>query len=78
MHFHDLRHSHNTWLIEDGIPEIAQARHLGHRLPGVRGIYGHVTEAMQHRITQALQHRWTTSGSHESTTQDTGDTDLAA
>ncbi len=61
MHFHDLRHSHKTWLIEDDIPEIAQARRLGHRLPGVRGIYSHVTPAMQHRILQALQHRWDTT-----------------
>ncbi len=61
MHFHDLRHSHKTWLIEDNIPEIAQARRLGHRLPGVRGIYSHVTPPMQHRVIQALQHRWTTT-----------------
>jgi integrase len=61
MHFHDLRHSHKTWLIEDAIPEIAQARRLGHRLPGVRGIYSHSTPAMQQRIIQSLQHRWTTS-----------------
>lgn len=33
MHFHDLRHTHRTWLIEDGIPEVVQARRLGHRLP---------------------------------------------
>ena len=58
MHFHDLRHTHKTWLIEDDIPEIAQAKRLGHRLPGVRGIYSHVTPAMQQRITQALQDRW--------------------
>jgi len=58
MHFHDLRHTHKTWLIEDDIPEIAQAKRLGHRLPGVRGIYSHVTEAMQQRITDALQRRW--------------------
>jgi integrase len=38
MHFHDLRHTHKTWLIEDDIPEIAQAKRLGHRLPGVRGV----------------------------------------
>jgi integrase len=58
MHFHDLRHTHKTWLIEDGIPEIAQARRLGHRLGGVRGIYSHVTPAMQQRLTDALQRRW--------------------
>jgi len=58
MHFHDLRHTHKTWLIEDDIPEIAQAKRLGHRLPGVRGIYSHVTPAMQQRITDALQRRW--------------------
>ena len=33
MHFHDTRHTHKTWLIDDDIPEIAQARRLGHRLP---------------------------------------------
>jgi integrase len=58
MHFHDLRHTHKTWLIEDGIPEIAQARRMGHRLGGVRGIYSHVTPAMQQRLTDALQQRW--------------------
>jgi integrase len=58
MHFHDLRHSHKTWLIEDGIPEIAQARRLGHRLPGIRGIYSHLTPAMVAAIVTALQRRW--------------------
>jgi integrase len=61
MHFHDLRHTHKTWLIEDDIPEVAQAKRLGHRLPGVRGIYSHVTPAMTQRIIDALEHRWTTS-----------------
>jgi len=61
MHFHDLRHTHKTWLIEDDIPEIAQAKRLGHHLPGIRGVYSHVTPAMQQRITQALQARWNTN-----------------
>jgi integrase len=71
MHFHDLRHTHKTWLIEDGIPEIAQAKRLGHRLGGVRGIYSHVTEPMQQRIADTLQQRWhaTTTG-HPSTHND--------
>jgi integrase len=64
MHFHDLRHTHKTWLIEDDIPEIAQAHRLGHRLPGIRGIYSHVTPAMQQRITDALQRRWTLHQPH--------------
>ena len=58
MHFHDLRHTHKTWLIEDDIPEVAQAQRLGHRLPGVRGIYSHVTPTMIQRIVDALEHRW--------------------
>ncbi|MGC9668518.1 tyrosine-type recombinase/integrase [Planosporangium sp. 12N6] len=58
MHFHDLRHTHKTWLIEDGIPEIVQARRLGHRLGGVRGIYSHVTPLMRQHLVEALQRRW--------------------
>ena len=77
MHFHDLRHSHKTWLIEDDIPEIAQARRLGHRLPGVRGIYSHVTQAMQQRILQALQHRWNTTNQPQANPGDP-DTEVAA
>ena len=63
MHFHDLRHSHKTWLIEDGVPEAAQAKRLGHRLPGIRGVYSHVTPVMIARITNSLQARWQASHS---------------
>jgi integrase len=65
MHFHDLRHTHKTWLIEDDIPEVAQAKRLGHRLPGVRGIYSHVTPAMVQHIVDALEHRWTSAQSDQ-------------
>ncbi|MFI6123337.1 tyrosine-type recombinase/integrase [Streptomyces sp. NPDC051064] len=30
--FHNLRHTHKTWLIEGNIPDVAQARRLGHTL----------------------------------------------
>jgi hypothetical protein len=43
------------------IPEIAQVRRLGHRLPGVRGVYSHVTPVMIARITNSLQARWQAS-----------------
>jgi integrase len=55
---HDLRHSHKTWMIEDGTPEVAQAERLGHQIPGVRGIYSHVSDAMREQIVTALQARW--------------------
>jgi integrase len=58
LHFHDLRHSHKTWLIEDGVPEVAQAKRLGHRLPGVRGIYSHVSATVEQRLVDGLQTRW--------------------
>lgn len=31
---HGLRHSHKTWMLEDGIPEVLQAERLGHTVPG--------------------------------------------
>jgi integrase len=58
MHFHDLRHSHKTWLIEDDVPEVAQAKRLGHRLPGIRGVYSHVSPAVEQRLVDGLQQRW--------------------
>src|SRR5690606_27595275 len=61
MHFHDLRHSYKTWLIEDGIPELAQAKRLGHRLPGIQGIYSHITPAIEQHLVNAPQHRWETT-----------------
>ncbi len=57
LHFHDLRHTHKTWLIEDGVPEIAQCKRLGHRLPGVRGTYSHVTQVMVDQLLHTLPSR---------------------
>lgn len=33
VHFHDLRHTHKSWLLDGQIPEVAQTKRLGHRLP---------------------------------------------
>ncbi|MGD9527827.1 tyrosine-type recombinase/integrase [Pseudonocardia sp.] len=60
--FHGLRHSHKTWLIADQIPEVAQARRLGHRIPDkIQHIYSHVAPELEARVLDTLQRRWTTA-----------------
>jgi integrase len=41
---HGLRHSHKTWMAEDGIPEILAEQRLGHQVPGMRGLYAPARE----------------------------------
>lgn len=54
-----LRHSHKTWLIADGAPEIAQARRLGHHLPDrVVATYSHVAPEVEQRLLDGLEARW--------------------
>lgn len=57
--FHGLRHSHKTWMIADGVPEIAQSARLGHTLDDkIQKIYSHIANEVKHRLLQALQDRW--------------------
>lgn len=58
LHFHDLRHTHATWLIEDGVPDRMIDYRLGHLTPGVRGIYRHPTQPMIDHLLAALERRW--------------------
>jgi hypothetical protein len=55
---HGFRHSKKTWMIEDGIPEILAETCLGHLMPGMRGLYSHVSERMRQDLVDALQRRW--------------------
>ena len=55
---HGFRHSHKTWMIEDGIPEILAEQRLGHQVPGMRGLYAHASQPMRDELTAALQARW--------------------
>lgn len=55
---HGLRHGHRTWMAEDGIPDILAERRLGHEVPGMRGLYTHVSDWMRATLTKALQARW--------------------
>ncbi|MFI0772952.1 tyrosine-type recombinase/integrase [Streptomyces sp. NPDC021218] len=57
--FHGLRHSHKTWLIEDGVPEVAQARRLGHLMEDkVDDVYSHVAASIDARLLAGLESRW--------------------
>lgn len=62
LHFHDMRGTHKTWMLEDNIPLVAQYQRLGHKLKGIEGVYGHNTPRMQQQITTSLQKRWNASG----------------
>jgi hypothetical protein len=42
-------------MIEDGVPEVAQAKRLGHRPPGVRGIYSHVSAKVEQRLVDGWE-----------------------
>jgi integrase len=48
LRFHDLRHTHATWLIARLVPPIAVAKRLGHASPVITMmVYAHVTELVQ-------------------------------
>jgi integrase len=55
---HGLRHGHRTWMAEDGIPDILAEQRLGHEVPGMRGLYTHVSDRMREALVEALQARW--------------------
>lgn len=54
----ETRHTHRTWLAADGIPEVARAARLGHRMPGMANVYEHVTVEMKAQVLAALERRW--------------------
>lgn len=58
---HGLRHGHQTWLDDLGIRYVLQSERMGHEVPGMRGIYSHVTPAMRKELTTGLQEVWEAS-----------------
>jgi len=45
-------------MAEDGIPEIRAEQRLGHQVPGMRGLYAHVSARMRDDLKAALKARW--------------------
>ena len=57
-HCHDLRHTHETWLVEDHVPRVLRLQRLGHKRKDIDDFYAHVTSAMRDKMLAALQERW--------------------
>ncbi|WP_191296688.1 hypothetical protein [Lentzea cavernae] len=62
LHFHDLRHMHETWLIEDQVPRVVRLARLSHKRKDVDDNYSHVTDVMITRMLAGLQRRWEEDG----------------
>jgi hypothetical protein len=56
--FNEGRHTHATWLAEDGIPEVARRARLGQKMKGMARVYDHVTDVMRKQVLDALEARW--------------------
>ena len=52
---------HQTWIEEAGVSDLLRSERMGHEVPGVRGVYGHVSPAMRSDLKAMLQERWETS-----------------
>lgn len=67
MTFHGLRHSHKTWMKEDGIDTFVQDKRLGHATHSIGDRYTHLTPAMIQPLLTALEQRYHTSTAHFAT-----------
>lgn len=53
---HDLRHTHATLLLSDGVPIAAVAARLGHADPSITlGVYAHALPADDARAAEAAE-----------------------
>jgi hypothetical protein len=46
---------------EDRIADVLKSERMGHEVPGMRGVYSHVSAAMRAELGMVLQGRWTAS-----------------
>ena len=58
---HGLRHGHQTWLDELGVRYVLQSERMGHEVPGMRGVYSHITPRMRAERYEGLQELWEAS-----------------
>jgi integrase len=58
---HGLRHGHQTWLDDLGVRYVLQSERMGHEVPGMRGVYSHITPRMRVELKTGLQELWEAS-----------------
>ena len=46
---------------EAGVPDVLQSERMGHEVPGMRGVYAHLSDQMRADLKTALQERWEAS-----------------
>jgi len=52
---HGLRHGYQTWMDEGGASYVYQSAQMGHEVPGIRGVYSHVSPSMRASLRTHLQ-----------------------
>jgi hypothetical protein len=55
---HGRRHGHQTWLDHMGIRYVLQSERMGHEVPGMRGVYSHITPGMRAELIAGLHELW--------------------
>lgn len=56
---HGFKHSHNTWMLEMGLPDVARYKRLGwHIADAVQRTYSHVSDDVERRLIDGLQQRY--------------------
>ncbi len=55
---HGLRHGHQTWLDDLGVRYVLQSERMGHEVPGMRGVYSHITTRMRAELRTGLEDLW--------------------
>jgi hypothetical protein len=58
---HGLRHGDRTWLDDLGVQETLKSERMGHDMPGMAGVYGHIMPEWRRRLRAQLQELWETS-----------------
>lgn len=78
VRFHDLRHTHITWLVDDNVPLKEVQAQAGHSAPQMVMRYAHRTKHSQDRARSAIESRMAATNSCDPIVTHNGGTDETA